>query len=98
MSFLYRLTATIFFSLVLGICSASAQTTNCPSLGHVGYRVVNLNGVATAVWYPTSDPESTYRYAGNGVPTTLAPSGAMASECGPFPLVLFSHGYTGCGT
>ena len=53
------------------------------------------NGLKTGVWYPTRNAEARYPYtrdrfgmvARNGVP----------ADCGRLPLVVFSHGFGGCG-
>jgi predicted dienelactone hydrolase len=45
---------------------------------------------------PTQDPESTFFYS-SYTSSSLAYGGAPAGS-GPFPLVVFSHGYGGCGT
>ena len=56
-----------------------------------------------AVWYPSMANASTYTYSS---PSTTAISGVVAlnaapTDCGAgieFPLVIFSHGWSGCGT
>ena len=64
-----------------------------------GYRILSLSsGRKIAVWYPSRSPESRLSYSkdNNGFYGSAA-SGGEPSECGAFPLVLFSHGLGGCG-
>jgi predicted dienelactone hydrolase len=55
-------------------------------------RVIDI-----AVWYPSRDEprDTTYDYSQNQVATRLAREGKPIK--GRFPLVLYSHGATGCG-
>jgi uncharacterized protein (TIGR03437 family) len=80
---------------------AAGYGASCGTQTNVGYKILTLSsGTKTAVWYPTSDSESSYQYPANitgNLTGSVAPNGALSS-CGPFPLVLFSHGYAGCGT
>ena len=90
-------TATI--AATLGSISGSTTLTVTSATGgqlNVGYQVVHFaNGLKAAVWYPTQDPESTYFYACD-MSGSVAYGGTPASS-GTFPLVVFSHGYGGCG-
>ncbi|MDV2990172.1 MAG: dienelactone hydrolase [Dehalogenimonas sp.] len=45
-----------------------------------------------AVWYPTSDEVFEYTYS-NGPKSYLAEDGAVAETGGPFPLIIFNHGF-----
>jgi len=64
---------------------------------NVGYRTETLpGGVLTAIWYPTLQAETTFQYP-NGFASPMAPNAAVA-DCGRYPLVVFSHGFGGCGT
>jgi predicted dienelactone hydrolase len=74
-----------------------ATVTNCPSSYAVGYRVTRLGGVKAAIWYPSASPETTFAYS-KDITSTLARDGAPQTSCSPFPLVLFAHGLSGCGT
>jgi predicted dienelactone hydrolase len=56
---------------------------------------MQLGGLNVAVWYPTTDREETFQYTPTA-PGTVARNGAVA-RCSTFPLVLFSHGFGGCG-
>ncbi len=49
-----------------------------------------------AVWYPTLSAESGFQYP-NGLSTAMAQA-APPAGCGAYPLVVFSHGFGGCGT
>jgi predicted dienelactone hydrolase len=75
--------------------SAPASIAECKT--SVGYRVMRFGGRVTALWYPT-DAQPTMvnyspRFAG-----LLAKNAPAAPACGErAPLVVFSHGYTGCG-
>jgi dienelactone hydrolase len=69
----------------------------CEAPFNVGFKVAVIgDGLKTAVWYPTSDAESRVQYfrdlAG------AAASRGTPANCGRFPLVVFSHGFGGCGT
>jgi predicted dienelactone hydrolase len=85
-------------------------TTSMPAGTHkkyqVGYRVLEISttdyenkkvSVDVAVWYPSSENEKSfqYTYGKNQVRTEIALNGKPAS--GKFPLVIYSHGATGCG-
>src|SRR2546430_7745072 len=76
---------------------ASHIPTRCEAPFNVGFRVVSFAPRRKmAVWYPSAGSESAYEYA-KGLGGSVARDGAPAS-CGRFPLVLFSHGFGGCGT
>ena len=71
---------------------------------HVGYRVVDFDyqkagepqTLTVAIWYPTAEQPRTYTYGG---PTDgkVAVDAAPQVENGPYPLLIFSHGYGGSG-
>jgi predicted dienelactone hydrolase len=48
------------------------------------------------VWYPTTDSEAQIQYLSD-IAGSAARNGAAAT-CARFPLVVFSHGFGGCGT
>ncbi len=48
-----------------------------------------------ALWYPTLSGESSFQYA-NGLSTAMAQNVPVA-ECKAYPMVVFSHGFGGCG-
>jgi predicted dienelactone hydrolase len=62
-----------------------------------GFKVVPVaDGRKMALWYPTSDAESDFQYFPS-LRSTLAREGAPANSR-QWPLVVFSHGFGGCGT
>jgi len=81
---------------------ANAQVTprgpaTCESAPNLGYTIVTFSsGLRAAVWYPSLAGESRYQYAG-GLVTALAADAAPAA-CAAYPMVVFSHGFGGCGT
>ncbi len=92
-----------------GSLAFAAPPASCGSL-NAGLQILsNVSGAAggsnyggalkMAVWYPTSAAASAYTYVGPGpdVKGTVALNGAPAS-CAQFPLIVFSHGWSGCGT
>jgi predicted dienelactone hydrolase len=96
---------------LLGICLLSLASLSCTlpdsnaqELFNVGYRVIDLayrsgkqdQMLTVAVWYPTAARPGPYRYGG---PTSgnIAVDAAPFAEKGPYPLLVFSHGYGGSG-
>ena len=73
----------------------SPHASTCDAPFNAGFRIVTISGVKTAVWYPTRDAESAYAYSPD-MSSTLALNGSFA-PCGQLPLVVFSHGFAGCG-
>lgn len=71
-----------------------------PRAHEVGYRVlrVPVDGkfVAVAVWYPTAASPRPIFYGTARVPGRAAFDAPL--KPGPWPLVLFAHGYSGSGT
>jgi uncharacterized protein (TIGR03437 family) len=63
---------------------------------NVGFRIVSIGSLKTGVWYPSAAPEAPYPYS-NRISGSIALNAAPAT-CGTFPLVVFSHGFGGCGT
>ncbi|HLX43060.1 MAG TPA: hypothetical protein VKR43_06485 [Bryobacteraceae bacterium] len=68
----------------------------CPTTLNVGFQVARFGSVTTAVWYPTEKDEAPYKYS-------IKTKGSIAlnaapAHCGVFPMVVFSHGFMGCGT
>ncbi len=75
---------------------------SCTSF-NAGFKILSLNYTnsegelkekTVAIWYPTDEAEQEYEY--------LMIKGSNArdakiSPCAKFPLIMFSHGYTGCG-
>ena len=82
----------------LALCFAAAPicAQDCSVRTNVGYRVVTFGGgLKTAVWYPTREAEARYAYTKDRV-GMVARNGEPA-DCGRLPLVVFSHGFGGCG-
>lgn len=67
----------------------------------VGYRILDLEGggrtLTVALWYPTEAAPVDYSYGGGAVRGRVAPDAAPRRENGPYPLLVFSHGYGGGG-
>jgi uncharacterized protein (TIGR03437 family) len=79
----------------MGALVSPARAAACSGQLNVGYQVLTLpSGLKTAIWYPTTDSESAFTYE-PGLAGSVAKNGAIAN-CST-PLVLFSHGYWGCG-
>jgi len=96
---------------LLGVCllslfslSCALSDSNAQELFNVGYRVIDLayrsgkqdQTLTVAVWYPTVARPGPYHYGG---PTSgnIAVDAAPFAERGPYPLLVFSHGYGGSG-
>ena len=81
---------------------ANAQVTprgpaTCQQSPNLGFTIVTFSGgLRAAVWYPSLAGEARYQYA-DGLVTALAADSAAAG-CEPYPVVVFSHGFGGCGT
>jgi predicted dienelactone hydrolase len=87
-------------------CATAGDDTGNNKAGnrfHVGYRVLDFKyrsagkerTLTVAVWYPTSKLTKPYKYGGliNG---NIALDAEPSAE-GPYPLLVFSHGYGGSG-
>lgn len=70
--------------------------TECSSYS-VGYKIESINGVKSAVWYPSESTAQSFDYGG-GFKGEISKNGKPKNGCGKFPLVVFSHGFAGCGT
>jgi predicted dienelactone hydrolase len=82
------------FVLSVAACSAAGQDNGASG---VGFRIVQISGgPKMAVWYPTSEKESPHAYS-HGATGSVALNAAAARRQG-YPLILFSHGWGGCGT
>ena len=93
--------------LVFGILSDAAMGTDANGaepLFNVGYQVIDLKyrkdgqkqTLTVAVWYPTAAQPKLHNY---GRPTSgnVAVNAALLAEGGPYPFLVFSHGYGGGG-
>jgi predicted dienelactone hydrolase len=83
-------------ALLLVVCPALRLSAACPASLSVGFQVVSFGSVQTAVWYPTQSAEAPYTYSMKT--TGWVALNAAPATCGSFPMVVFSHGYSGCGT
>jgi predicted dienelactone hydrolase len=84
------------FVLMLLAWPALRLSAACPAGLNVGFRVVSFGSVKTGIWYPTQSSEAPHSYSIR-VKGSVALNAAPAT-CGSFPMVVFSHGYGGCGT
>lgn len=86
--------------LVLGLAAGdAARAAECDGRQAAGYRVLVLeSGRKVAVWYPAAADEKPFPYtrANNGFMGSVAFE-APPAACPRVPLVLFSHGFGGCG-
>ena len=106
----YPLMTCLFsISLILGILGCAPISSDgrggLPKLLYtVGYQVLDLKHskygqeqeLTVAVWYPTAAQPKSYNYGG---PTSgsIAVDAAPLAKGGPYPLLIFSHGYGGGG-
>ncbi|MBW2411521.1 MAG: hypothetical protein JRF72_17115 [Deltaproteobacteria bacterium] len=93
---------------VINVCCAASElnTAGIQDRDHfyVGYTILDLNlgdsqgnnTLTVAVWYPTGELPRSYTYGG---PTEgkVATNAKPYSQQGPYPLLIFSHGYGGSG-
>jgi predicted dienelactone hydrolase len=67
----------------------------------VGYRVLDLKDgertLTVALWYPTDAEPREFLYGGGPGKGKVALDAAPRRENGPYPLLVFSHGYGGGG-
>lgn len=87
-----------------GTSGLHAAECTCRSLYNVGYQALDLKygndgdeqAITVAVWYPTSAKPKPHIYGG---PTSgnIAVDAALFVKGGPYPLLIFSHGYGGGG-
>jgi predicted dienelactone hydrolase len=88
-------------------CTTAMEDTgdrNPGSCFHVGYRVLDLKykgkagerTITVAVWYPTSKLPRPHSYGGL-ISGEVALDAEPCAEHGPYPLLVFSHGYGGSG-
>ena len=103
---LWRISLSLI--VVINVCCASSEVdtvaTQVRDHFNVGYRVLDLNlqdgnrnkTLTVAVWYPTSESPQSYIYGG---PTKgmVAINAKPYAQQGPYPLLIFSHGYGGSG-
>lgn len=71
---------------------------------NVGYRVLDLKNIqdgrggtlTVAVWYPTEEPSKPHRYGGPTEGEVAVDATPLAAR-GTYPMLIFSHGYSGSG-
>jgi predicted dienelactone hydrolase len=94
----------MFGSLCCAPAVVDAGDRHTGSRFNVGYRVLDLKYkgkegermITVAVWYPTSKLPRPYRYGGL-ISGEVALDAEPCAEQGPYPLLVFSHGYGGSG-
>jgi predicted dienelactone hydrolase len=94
----------LVFGMLSGQLAVGAEAGRSQATFNVGYRVLDLecrtNGetevLTVAVWYPTTTKPESHNYGG---PTSgnIAVDAPPSAEGGPYPLLVFSHGYGGSG-
>lgn len=101
-----RLALALIACAGLSCTAAGQQTEPAPPPGrfHVGYTVLDFSypnagkekTLTVAIWYPTAERPKPYVYGG---PTkgSVALDAKLHTEPGPYPLLVFSHGYGGSG-
>jgi len=102
------LLSTLIILGILGCADMKAALTveERPSqlLYNVGYKVLDFKfrkknqkeTLTVAVWYPTAAEPKLHNYGGSTA-GRVAVDAALLSEKGPYPLLVFSHGYGGSG-
>lgn len=109
MRFIRRTIIGLALSLGAGVLANAAPPANCGQL-NAGLQILSnvsaglpggssyAGALKMAVWYPTTTAAATYQYFGPGGDMTgqVALNAPIAS-CSQFPLVVFSHGWSGCG-
>jgi predicted dienelactone hydrolase len=96
--------AIVLVSLLAFDSRALAEANSRTRSFNVGYTVVDFEypnskqgkPLTAAVWYPTTAESKEFQYGG---PTKgkVAIDGALALRHGPYPLLVFAHGYGGTG-
>ena len=81
--------------------------TPSDKISNAGYAIYDFSytletglakNLTMAIWYPSPDDPKSYSYNRNVVSGLVAFNGKISKTNSPYPLVVFSHGYTGCGT
>lgn len=86
----------IFYLLGFLLFSHAAQAaTKCEAPYKVGVQTLTVKGVNVTVWYPTTSGEKSQPYKAGGINGRFIQKGKI-NACRKFPLVVFSHGFTGC--
>ncbi len=94
------------FAVIVGLAAGQAVGASVEPRFNAGFTVCDfeqtrpdgtLHTVTTAVWYPTSERELRMRYGARPVLGKAAQDAAPDTAHGPYPLVIYSHGYGGSG-
>jgi dienelactone hydrolase len=87
---------TLFVAVFVLLAARTASAEDCAT-SSVGFRVAHFGHTAVALWYPTTTPAAPHAYNPrfSGMVAVDAPPGTACHT--PVPLVVFSHGFTGCG-
>lgn len=92
-----------YFALIL-LLQLVACRENDPQILTVGYKVVSIpqpagGSINVAVWYPATAEEASYSYgaASGGLQVTGQVAANAAVAGGSWPLIVFSHGFSGGG-
>jgi dienelactone hydrolase len=84
---------------VLLISGCTQQDSSDDAPFHVGFFILDIPcepELTIAVWYPTHEAPTAYQYQDpHQTVGMLAVEGEPATETGPYPLIVFSHGYGG---
>ena len=97
----------ILFWIIFTLCPCTftnVEAVDQNLMFNVGYKVLEWkyffkgkeNSLAVAVWYPASSQPKSYVYCGPAK-GNVAVDGAINTKSGPYPLMVFSHGYGGTG-
>jgi predicted dienelactone hydrolase len=81
--------ALLFLTTFASMAAGECQTA-------IGYRVMQIQGIPVAVWYPTSARAAPFEYDGSFLGKVAHDSAPSRACGGTVPLIVFSHGYTGC--
>lgn len=102
---MFLFAVVLLFSITNHLSAEETQAVlSSGTVYNVGYRVLDIRmdkdphaqTLTMAVWYPTDEQPKLFNYGG---PTTgkVAVNASPNVECGPYPLLVFSHGYGGSG-
>ncbi len=106
----WKVIGLICLGLVVFNCLSCAATGSYDETGqsssrfHVGYTVLDLEfkdgnrkkTLTVAVWYPTAQLPRKHEYGGPTI-GEVAVNAKIYTKQGPYPLLVFSHGYGGSG-